>query len=141
LWELMRRGNLAIIPETFWFIKNGTSSYWDMNSVSRYLPSTLRGPLSLTSRVCTSEFRKQFDQTKAGLGLTENLAERQKRDLTQLSIPSLLHHEDRTSMAHSIETRLPFLDYELVEFAVNCEPSLKLHRGWSKWILRNSMSG
>jgi len=42
-------------------------------------------------------------------------------------------------MAHSVESRLPFLDYELAEFAVNCPASLKLRDGWSKWLLRNAM--
>jgi asparagine synthase (glutamine-hydrolysing) len=42
-------------------------------------------------------------------------------------------------MAHSVESRLPFLDYELVEFAVNCPLSVKLRDGWSKWILRNAL--
>jgi asparagine synthase (glutamine-hydrolysing) len=44
-------------------------------------------------------------------------------------------------MAHSIETRLPFLDYKLVEFCVNCPSSLKLRDGWSKWVLREVMKG
>ena len=33
------------------------------------------------------------------------------------------------------------LDYELATFAVNCRPSLKLRDGWTKWILREAMSG
>lgn len=44
-------------------------------------------------------------------------------------------------MAHSVETRLPFLDYRLVEFLVNCAPPLKLRNGWSKWILREALKG
>ena len=44
-------------------------------------------------------------------------------------------------MAHSIESRMPFLDYQLVEFAVNCPPEFKLRDGWSKWLLRNAMKG
>jgi asparagine synthase (glutamine-hydrolysing) len=44
-------------------------------------------------------------------------------------------------MAHSIESRLPFLDYKLGEFTVNCPASVKFHRGWSKWILREAMRG
>ena len=43
-------------------------------------------------------------------------------------------------MAHSIEARVPMLDYELATFAVNCRPSLKLHGGWTKWILREGMT-
>jgi len=60
-------------------------------------------------------------------------------DRTYSGLPGMLRHEDRNSMAHSVESRLPFLDYELAQFAVNCPPSLKLRDGWSKWILRNSM--
>ncbi len=42
--------------------------------------------------------------------------------ITKLTIPTLLHYEDRSSMAHSIESRVPFLDYRLVEFGVNLPP-------------------
>jgi asparagine synthase (glutamine-hydrolysing) len=73
--------------------------------------------------------------------LTANISERQKVDLTYSSIPALLHSEDRNSMAHSVESRLPFLDYRLAEFAVNCPVSLKLRDGWSKWILRAALKG
>ena len=44
-------------------------------------------------------------------------------------------------MAHSIEARVPMLDYELASFAVNCQSSLKLRGGWTKWILRKAMAG
>ncbi|NOI82334.1 asparagine synthase (glutamine-hydrolyzing) [Vibrio tubiashii] len=39
----------------------------------------------------------------------------------------LLVVEDKLSMAHSIETRLPFLDNDLVDFAMKCPVSLKLN--------------
>lgn len=39
--------------------------------------------------------------------------------INNLTIPSLLHYEDRSSMAFSIESRVPFLDYRLVEFGIN----------------------
>ena len=55
------------------------------------------------------------------------------------SIQHLLRYEDRNSMAHSIETRLPFLDYQLVETAYSMDSSLKIKDGWTKYALRKSM--
>jgi asparagine synthase (glutamine-hydrolysing) len=43
---------------------------------------------------------------------------------------------DRASMANSLETRAPFLDYKLVEFAFGLPENLKINNGSSKWILR-----
>jgi asparagine synthase (glutamine-hydrolysing) len=48
----------------------------------------------------------------------------------------ILTKQDKMSMAHGIEARVPFLDHELVEFTLGLPPSLKLHRGISKVILR-----
>lgn len=56
------------------------------------------------------------------------------------NLPMLLRYEDRNSMAHSIESRTPFLDYRLVEFCVNLPAEYKLKEGWTKRILRHSMS-
>ena len=52
---------------------------------------------------------------------------------------ALTHYEDRNSMAHSLETRLPFLDHRLVNFAVHLPASMKLRNGWTKYILREAM--
>jgi asparagine synthase (glutamine-hydrolysing) len=87
------------------------------------------------------EFRKNVNFSGTKLGASGSIAERQKIDLLYSSIPSFLRHEDRNSMAHSVESRHPFLDYRLVEFAVSCPSDFKLRDGWSKWILRNAMQG
>ena len=55
------------------------------------------------------------------------------------SLPTLLHYEDRNSMAASIESRVPFLDHKLVEFGFAVKNDLKIRNGLSKWILRESM--
>jgi asparagine synthase (glutamine-hydrolysing) len=59
-------------------------------------------------------------------------------ELFQTSLPALLRYEDRNSMAHSVEARLPFLDYRLVEAALSLPVDQKIHNGWSKYPLRTS---
>ena len=56
-------------------------------------------------------------------------------------LPSLLREEDRNSMAFSIETRLPFLDYRLVEFLFSLPSECKIERGVTKRVLRDAMRG
>ena len=53
----------------------------------------------------------------------------------------LLRFEDRNSMAHSIEARVPFLDYRLVETVLGMPSQFKVSEGWTKRLLRNGMRG
>lgn len=55
------------------------------------------------------------------------------------TIPSLLHYEDRASMAHSIESRTPFLDYRLVEFAFNLDWKSLIEKETSRPFYRNAL--
>jgi asparagine synthase (glutamine-hydrolysing) len=53
----------------------------------------------------------------------------------------LLMKQDQMSMAASLETRVPFLDHKLVEFAARMPDAMKL-RGWTtKYVLRRAMRG
>jgi asparagine synthase (glutamine-hydrolysing) len=63
----------------------------------------------------------------------------QKQELMHLQLPHLLKYEDRNSMYHSIETRLPFIDYRLVELALSIGNGYKIKNGWTKHILRKSV--
>lgn len=62
-------------------------------------------------------------------------------EISRLQLPHLLRYEDRNSMRHSVETRLPFLDYRIVELSVSLPPQYKIHSGWSKYALRKAMDG
>ena len=53
---------------------------------------------------------------------------------------NLLRYEDPNSMAHSIGSRLPFLDYRLVEFCFRLPDHMKIRRGVTKWGLREAMA-
>jgi len=67
------------------------------------------------------------------------LPEYLKDQIENTNLPSLLHFEDRNSMAHSVESRVPFLDYNMIEFAVNIPTGQKIHGTLTKLNLRESM--
>lgn len=60
-------------------------------------------------------------------------------DLTRDILPGLLQYGDAISMAHSVESRLPFLDYRLVEFASSLPGEFKVGGGATKRILRDHL--
>jgi asparagine synthase (glutamine-hydrolysing) len=62
--------------------------------------------------------------------------QQQTLELTALSLPSLLRYDDRTAGALGMETRLPFLDYRVVEFAYRLPTRHKIRHGWTKYLLR-----
>jgi asparagine synthase (glutamine-hydrolysing) len=53
----------------------------------------------------------------------------------------LLMRVDKMSMAQSIETRVPFLDVDLVEFALQIPSQLKFRKGETKYILKKAAEG
>ena len=61
--------------------------------------------------------------------------------VTGSSLQSLLRYEDRNSMAFSIEARVPFLDYRLVEFVFSLPGHFKVNEGLTKVLLRETMKG
>jgi len=61
-------------------------------------------------------------------------------ELSKTKLPHLLRYEDRNSMLNSVETRLPFLDYKLVELMVSLPFHHKIKNGWTKYILRKAAS-
>ncbi len=69
----------------------------------------------------------------------DNFSAYEQYMLLQGILPYLLHFDDRNSMAHSVESRVPFLDYRLVEFCLSLPPFFKIKHGVRKRILRASM--
>ncbi len=84
----------------------------------------------------------QFERSRFGKtcmdGLTpfahDDLNTRMMEDLF-LSLSNLLHYEDRNSMAFSLESRLPFLDYRLVEFLFRLPHTFKIQNERTKRLL------
>jgi len=55
-------------------------------------------------------------------------------------LPALLQIEDRVSMAHGLESRVPFLDHPLIELVATIPANIKFTNGTMKRILKDSMS-
>jgi asparagine synthase (glutamine-hydrolysing) len=136
LQELADRGLWSEAAHTFLqFWRNGvTVPEFTFGEAKRYLPRRWRLPeLDVRGAVLR-------DQPWSFVALdNRGVVGRQLADIEHLSVPALVHYEDRMSMAFDRELRLPFLDYRLVSLLAPLPPEYKLHQGWTKWIFRKAM--
>jgi asparagine synthase (glutamine-hydrolysing) len=84
---------------------------------------TLEQPDLATSRISLPSQLKYFEWMMA-------------MDATGYLPDNILTKVDRASMGVSLESRVPFLNHQLVEFSATLNSELKIHQGQSKWILR-----
>lgn len=87
------------------------------------------------------ELPEMFDEVRLYAEASGDIHALQKLEIERTNLPALLRYEDKNAMRHSIETRLPFLDYRLVELALSLPGSAKISEGWTKHVLRQSMAG
>lgn len=83
------------------------------------------------------EGNKSYPLFERGFDLKAILRE----DVVKVSIPHLLRYEDRNSMHWSIESRVPFMDYRLVELALSLDYYRLINNGVTKYIFRKAMDG
>ncbi|WP_431098429.1 asparagine synthase (glutamine-hydrolyzing) [Polaromonas aquatica] len=72
-----------------------------------------------------------------GMRLKRQLAEAVQYN----SLPALLRYADRNSMAFGLESRLPFLDYELVDWCIRQPEDVLIRDGWQKYVMRRAGEG
>ncbi|MBN2204087.1 MAG: coenzyme F420-0:L-glutamate ligase, partial [Thermoleophilia bacterium] len=71
----------------------------------------------------------------------DDLKRRLLEDLLTYRLPASLRDADRSAMASAIESRLPYLDREVVERALALPPDALVRDGWTQWILREGVRG
>ena len=81
-------------------------------------------------------FERQFADCTA----SAMLSRLQYVDLRVYLPEDILVKVDRTSMAHSLEVRVPLLDHKLVEFAATIPPELQLRGLRKKYLLKRAMA-
>lgn len=147
-YDLLRSGNV------FRFIHEArkASSLHGINPIPQVIKTLI--PFSFLRDAVRKAWRKPHaqiswldtDRLKAVKGdvFSANLRSIQDVSMLQLhqsSLPMLLRYEDRDSMAHSVESRTPFLDYRLVEFTTGLPSHYKIQDGMTKSVLREAMKG
>ncbi len=117
-----------------------------LHTFQPWLPAPLTGLLRSRlgqgkDRVLSSILAKQPSLVpQAGRSGRSALWDHLEFDTTVRQLPSLLRYEDRSSMAFGIETRLPFLDYRLVELAFSLPDSERLDGVTTKAVLRRAFA-
>src|SRR4029077_14285513 len=80
-------------------------------------------------------------QRGSGDSATTVMQRMQVDDIVVDTLPTLLRMEDRSSMAFSLEARVPLLDHHVVDYGVSLPDDLKIRNGWSKFAVRRAMQG
>jgi len=112
--------------------------YYYLNTFSS--KKDLKNRLYLNTLTKNKSMYKRFDKRLSDYSNTNNtLSMIQKFEINNLLPNSLLMKVDKTTMAHSIEARVPFLDHTFVEFMAKIHPSYKLRGLTGKYILKKAM--
>lgn len=159
LASLLRAGRLGIMAREAWASVLQRDLYLlDIRRGYRYLPGRLRNLLgvdSLLQRVLRADrelavgdestpatrwWRHAVGSVGEGSPLSIMQAV-QIEDIQVDTLPLILRMEDRSSMAFSIEARVPLLDHKLVEYGLSLPDHQKIQGGFSKFAVRQATRG
>ncbi len=101
-------------------------------------PGTAATSLSLSPT--TRELKSAFVPESYGT-LDDDLNATLRRYVSSICLPALLRYEDRNSMAHSIEARVPFLDHRIVDHAFSLPGHFKIRGATTKYLMREGLRG
>jgi asparagine synthase (glutamine-hydrolysing) len=128
-------------------------------TVARVLRELLRGALPPALRAWIVDLGRAARERREGIFTTDIPLGRSRREaatertlarlpffeselwrkFSEVTLPKWLRMEDRVSMAQSVESRLPFMDYRLVELAFSLPATVKLEDGYTKYVLRQAV--
>lgn len=130
-----------------WY-ENHKRDMGEIERTSKYIDGMLSGAVSEMSRFpdyadCfTEEIQSKYKRNIVLENPAHSLVDRRLySDLFYEAIPASLRAEDRNTMSQSLESRSPFLDYRLAEYAFKLPTKFKIRDGVGKWLLRESMKG
>ena len=108
-----------------------------INSISILMSRSMIDKIKKLFGINMLDIKIEIDKKKLGYIFDfRTFKQFQIRELAIRNLPHLLKYEDKNSMRHSVETRLPFVDYKFVQSALSMNDSLKFKNGYLKYILR-----
>jgi asparagine synthase (glutamine-hydrolysing) len=158
LASLLRAGRYGTAGREAWASLMQRDLYLlDVRQGYRYLPRRLRGLLgvdSLLQQILRADWNSTVDGEstpatrwwrhaagRAGKSSGTIMQAIQIEDILVDTLPLILRMEDRSSMAFSIEARVPLLDHKLVEYGLSLPDHLKIQGGLSKFAVRQATKG
>lgn len=141
-WEILfaRRGWRQLGGSLASYAARNGLIHWNFANARRYFPPSLQRRVGGIHQFAAPDFLRDA-APDLNIGHGGSLNRRLWKDLSEFSLPCLLHWEDRNSMAVGTEARLPFLDHRLVEAVLRSSAYTKLRAGFTKYSLRNAMNG
>jgi asparagine synthase (glutamine-hydrolysing) len=144
--DLLKSGRIGVLRDELKAYRNlhgaGSAKLAEM-VVRRFFPDRMRwiarGRSRGSAQLVHSELGTGFTPEANGADFPDHLRTLLHLILTSRGLPELLRYEDRNSMAHSLEARVPFLDYRLVELMFSLPGGKLIEGGMTKSILRRAM--
>jgi asparagine synthase (glutamine-hydrolysing) len=146
LSDLVRAGRLAEAAHELNAFTQAHGPRWAAVAVATpHVPERLRlsvrGRLRGASTLLAPDLRALPSALAAnGAPFPDRLRRQLHVLLTRRGLPELLRYEDRNSMAHSLEARVPLLDHRLVELAFSLRGDELIRRGETKSVLRRALA-
>jgi asparagine synthase (glutamine-hydrolysing) len=145
--DLMLRGNLGTLAAEIRAYRSsrGVSRAHVLGAMFRpFVPPSIQWAARSRIRGAHALLHPELRAHPSSVPIPENtFPDRLRRQLHLVltrRLPELLRYEDRNTMAHAIEARLPFLDYRLVELMFSLEPRHLISEGRAKVILRHALA-
>jgi asparagine synthase (glutamine-hydrolysing) len=141
-WRLLRYARFAADHRR----RLGTRPLGSLDALASAVPPVRRlgdaraRKLTAAAALLSPGFRGAWHLADQGSLVPRSINEILER-ATTTQLPALLRFEDRNSMAHSLEARVPFLDHRLVEFAFRLPGEDKIHGVVMKHVLREGLAG
>lgn len=139
-YELLRKLRLGTLVNELWKFGNGPKRKTFRNFVGLLLPTGLKRSIFLREKRYLSKpfVERHLHEQQARFkrsGLNESLMDA----MENYPLPALLRYEDKNSMRWSIESRVPFVDPQLIAYCASLESKQKIRNGKTKFILREAM--